>query len=252
MVYLKTSEEIAIMREAGLRLKRVLKLLLPTIKPGITTEQIDREADKLIKKEGGEPSFKRVKNYRWATCLPINEQVVHTPPSKRVINKGDILTVDIGLYLGGFHTDYATTFIVGESEDKKLKKFLAVGQSTLDKAIDQAGKSRYIGEISRVIQKEIYGNGYFILKELTGHGIGRQLHEDPFVPGFLDRSIEKTYKIRKGLAIAIEIIYSAGTEEIRYEKGSDWSITTADGSISACFEKTIAWTEGGIKIITED
>src|SRR5436190_11099087 len=114
MVYLKSSEEIMIMQEGGKRLMQVVQELLPTIKPGITTNQIDQEAEQLFRNYHIEPSFKTVQGYRWSTCLPINEQVVHTPPSERIVKDGDVLTVDIGAYYQGYHTDYATTFVVGD------------------------------------------------------------------------------------------------------------------------------------------
>lgn len=179
MIHLKTAEEIAIMQDGGNRLMKVVDALLPQIKVGQTTEEIDKIAEQLIERNGGEPSFKRVPNYFWSTCLPINEQVVHTPPSKRRLEDGDVLTVDIGMYFKGFHTDYATTLIVGQSKDLKKEQFLRVGQEALEKAVAVAKSGNHLGEISRTVQEEIYKNNYFILKELTGHGVGRELHEDP-------------------------------------------------------------------------
>lgn len=250
MVKLKTTDEIKVMSEAGRRLREVVKEIFPKIKPGVATEYIDQEAERLIRARGDEPSFQKVNNYKWTVCVPVNEQIVHTPPSKRVLKDGDVLTVDIGLYHKGFHTDFARTLMVGESRDGEIAKFLKVGEETLKKAISSASSFKYIGEISKLIEKEIYGNGYFISKELTGHGVGRDLHEEPYVPGFLNRPVEKTYRIRPGLVIAIEIIYSMGTENIVYEEDSDWSIVTADGSISACFEDTIAFTHEKVLKIT--
>lgn len=250
MVKLKTPEEIKIMAEAGKRLRAVVKDLFPQIKPGITTKQIDDEAERLIRKAGGEPSFQRVKNYYWSTCLPINEQAVHTPPSDRVVKAGDALTVDIGLFYHGFHSDFARTFVVGQSRDKKIDTFLAVGSRTLEKAIERAKTAKYIGDISTIIESEIYGNGYCILKELTGHGIGRDLHEEPYVLGYTERPAHKTYKIRAGLVIAIEVIYSMSSEEIAYEKGSDWSIVSRDRSMAACFEDTVAYGDNGFMVLT--
>lgn len=250
MIDLKTDEEIKIMAEGGRRLKNVVKTLLNKIKAGITTKEIDNEAEKLIKKEGGEPSFKKVKNYYWSTCLPINEQVVHTPPSNRILKNGDVLTLDIGMYFEGYHTDYATTFVVGENKDKKINHFLEVGKRTLYKAINKARAGRRLGEISEIVEDEITKEGYFILKELTGHGIGKELHMEPYVFNFRERPTEKTIVMKPGLTIAIEVIYSMGTEEIAYEKRNEWSIITADRSLSACFEHTIAITENNILVLT--
>lgn len=238
------------MAEAGKRLRRVIRRLLPKVKPGVTTAEVDQWADELIIREGGEAGFKRVPNYYWATCLPVNEQAVHTPPGKRALKNGDILTIDTGLYLQGFHTDFSTTFIVGKNPDKEIQRFLEVGKETLDEALKQVKNGNYLGQISQVIQKGIEVNGYKILKNLTGHGIGRDLHEDPFVLQFLERSIDETYRMRPGLVIAVEVIYSQSSEKIVYEKDSEWSTTSADGSFAACFEHTIAITANGSKLLT--
>lgn len=250
MIRLKTLSEIEIMKEGGKRLRKVVQELIPIMRPGITTEQIDNAAELLIKKSGGESSFKKVPHYRWSTCLSVNEEVVHTPPSKRILKQGDILTLDIGMFYGGFHTDYADTFIVGGLPDSESKKFLEVGKTTLDKALQQIKVGNRLGHISRAIQSEIYNYGYFVLKELTGHGVGRKLHEEPFIPGFLDRPIAKTPVMVQGLTIAVEVIYSKSTERIVHEQGNSWSIKTADGSMSACFEHTVAVTKERMLILT--
>ncbi|MBI2049737.1 type I methionyl aminopeptidase [Candidatus Roizmanbacteria bacterium] len=250
MIKLKTQEEIAIMQEAGRRLRKVMMQLLPQIKPGVTTQLIDKKAEELIIKLGGQPSFKRVKNYSWATCLPINEQIVHTPPSMRKLKNGDILTIDIGFYLGGFHTDHALTIIVGDKEDPKVVKFLNTGKKTLEKALAKVKTGNYLGEVSKTIEEEIEKAGYHVVQELTGHGIGHDLHEDPLVPGLLEGSLDKTYKIKPGLVIAVEVIYAMGTSRMKFEKGSEWSIVTVDGSLSACFEHTIAITKEGSIVLT--
>ncbi|MBI3366513.1 type I methionyl aminopeptidase [Candidatus Roizmanbacteria bacterium] len=250
MVNLKSQGEIEVMKEGGIRLRNVVKDLIPTIEVGISTEEIDKKAESLIIEYGGESSFKKVPGYQWSTCLPINEQVVHTPPSKRIIKDGDVLTVDIGMYYKGYHTDYADTIIVGKTREDKIKRFLEVGKTALYKAIDQARVGNRLGHISKVIENEIYGNGYKILKNLTGHGIGRELHEDPYIFGFLDRPIEKTITIQSGLVIAIEIIYALSSEEFVHQRGDDWSVVTADKSISACFEHTVAITDKITMVLT--
>ncbi|MGB9882915.1 MAG: type I methionyl aminopeptidase [Microgenomates group bacterium] len=250
MIDLKTDEEIKIMAEGGKKLRKVVEKLLKRIKPGMTTLAIDQEAEKLIEQEEGKPSFKTVKGYHWTTCLPVNEQVVHTPPSSRVLKNGDLLTLDIGFYFKGYHTDYATTFVVGNNTDKKINYFLEVGKRTLKKAIDQAKVGYRLGDISEVIEKNIYQAGFFILKDLTGHGIGKQLHEDPYVFNYQERPKEKTLLIKPGLTIAIEVIYSMGTEEIAYEKDDNWSIISKDKSLTACFEHTVAVTKDGPLVLT--
>ena len=250
MIHLKSKEEVKIMRDCGARLRESVQELLTLIKPGITTLEIDREAEILIKKNGAESSFNKVPGYKWSTCLPINEQAVHTQPSKRVLKDGDVLTIDIGAYYRGFHTDYATTCVVGSSTSPKIEHFLKTGRETLLKAIDKAKEGNYLGEISKVMQDGIYGNGYHILKELTGHGIGHELHEEPYVPNFLEKPIEKTMKIPSGLVIAVEVIYSMGSDEIIYEKKDKWSISSKDKSICACYEHTIAILDKNTFILT--
>ncbi|GIW64080.1 MAG: hypothetical protein KatS3mg092_0013 [Patescibacteria group bacterium] len=176
--------------------------------------------------------------------------MVHTPPSDRVLKNGDILTVDIGMYFKGYHTDYATTFVVGKTDNKEIINFLEVGKRTLKKAINQVRVGQRLGKVSETIEDEITKAGYFILKDLTGHGIGKKLHMEPYVFNFRERPTEKTLIIRPGLTIAIEVIYSMGTEEIAYEKDNDWSIISRDKSLTACFEHTIAVTEKQVLVLT--
>lgn len=249
MIKLKTLEEIKLMQEGGRKLKEVVNSLRPKIKAGITTRQIDQEADKLIRELGGEASFKKVPRYHFSICIPINEQIVHTPPSGRLIRDGDIVTLDIGMYYKGFHTDFADTIGVGHI-DREKKKFIETGKNALYKAINKAKVGRRLGEVSQTIQREIYGQGFFVIKKLTGHGIGRELHEEPFVLGYLEGKIENTLLLKPGLIIAIEVIYSKGSEDMVYEEGKEWSIKTADDSLSACFEHTVAITNNGPLILT--
>ncbi|MBI5127596.1 type I methionyl aminopeptidase [Candidatus Roizmanbacteria bacterium] len=250
MIDLKQPQEIEIMKEGGSKLRAVVKALLNNIDVGMTTKAVDEIAEDLIKKQGGESSFKRVKGYFWTTCLTINEQAVHTPPSDRKLKVGDVFTLDIGMYFKGYHTDFATTIYIGRTPDKETERFLQTGKKALNLAIKQAKVSNRLGDISAAIEKEVYGQGYFILKELTGHGIGKQLHEDPYVFGFKERPLEKTIKLQPGLVIAIEVIYSKGSEEIAYEKNNDWSIVSADRSLSACFEHTVAITKKETLVLT--
>ena len=249
MINLKTNEEIAIMAAGGKVLKTIADQVETHIKPGVTTREIDQVAEKLLTKYGAEASFKKVKGYKYATCLPVNKQAVHTPPSSYVLKEGDSVTLDIGAYYKGFHTDYAVTVAVGRIDDK-VSRFLDIGRKTLDSGLKMVKSGEYLGTIAKFIQSEIESSGYFILKDLTGHGIGRELHEDPYVLNYLDRPIEKTYQIQPGFVMALEIIYSMGTEKIAYEPGNSWSIIAADRSIAACFEKTIAVSDKKTFILT--
>ena len=251
MIHLKEDKEIKIMQEGGKILRQVVaELKKNVIQVGITTLEIDNQAQKLIKKFGGQISFNKVKDYYWATCLPINEEIVHSPPSKRVLKKGDVLTLDIGVYFRGFHTDFADTFVVGETKDKKIKRFLEVGKETLNQAMKKLKKGGRLGEVSEAIEQNITRHGYFVVKKLTGHGIGRSLHEDPYVFGYLARPIEQTELIKPGLAVAIEVIYSMGTEEMVYDRDHPWIIKTQDNSLSACFEHSLVVTDKDTVILT--
>ncbi len=249
MIHYKTGEEISMMREGGEILKKVYKDLKPFVNVGMQTLEIDNEAQRLIKKYGGEISFNKVEDYKWATCLTINEQVVHTPPSKQIIKDGDLLTIDIGVYHKGFHVDYSDSFVVGQTTPE-LEHFLAIGRDTLYKAIDATKPNVRIGEISQLIQEEVEGAGYFIMRELTGHGVGHELHEDPMIPGYLESPIEKTPYFKNGMVVALEVIYSMGSSKIAEEKGNSWSIITADRSLSASFEHTVAIYENKPFILT--
>jgi methionyl aminopeptidase len=250
MIMYKTDAEIEIMRNGGEKLKVVMEQLVPHIRAGMTTREINILAEAYIKEQGADISFNKVEGYKWAVCVPINEQIVHTPPSKRILKNGDVLTVDIGVYYKGFHTDYATTVVVGGRPTPEIERFLQTGREALQLAIAQARTGKRIGHISEAIEKKIIGAGYTIVKRLTGHGVGRELHEDPFIPGFVSKSIEKTMKIRPGMVLALEIIYSMGSGNITYEEDIEWSIITEDKSMSACFEHTVAVTDKNTLVLT--
>lgn len=250
MIKLKSANEIEVMAEGGRRLRQVISRLLTGIRSGLTTEQINKQADKLILEAGGQAAFKQVPGYHWATCLSVNEQVVHTPPNNRRLIPGDLLTIDIGMLFRGWYTDFATTIIIDGKKDPKKAKILRAGEQALAAAIKQIAIGKRIGDISLVINQEITRFGFKVITQLTGHGIGRQLHEDPALPGFVDRPIDATPVIKPGLTLAIEVIYAETTNEVIYENNDQWSLITADGSLSACFEKTVAVGEKNVRILT--
>jgi methionyl aminopeptidase len=250
MITYKTDAEIELMRINGEKLKAVMKQLVPQIHAGMTTNDINTLAEKYIKEQGADISFNKVEGYKWAVCVPINEQVVHTPPTKRVLKNGDVLTIDIGAFYKGFHTDHAITLVVGGKSTPEIERFLQVGREALMLAIEQAKLGNRIGHISEAIEKKVVGAGYTIMKQLTGHGVGHELHEDPFIPGYLNKKIEKTMKLKPGMVLALEVIYSMGSSDIAYEEDQEWSIITADKSMSACFEHTIAITDKNTLVLT--
>jgi len=251
-INLKTEEEIAIMAEGGEKLSRIRNFLISQIKPGIKTIELENLAKEEIFKAGGEPSFKTVKDYNWAICVSVNDEVVHGIPGERVIQEGDIVGLDIGLLYKGFHTDTAWTIVVQSSECKaqsKVERFLGVGEETLEKAIRVVKPGGRIGQISRVIEQNIKKAGYSPVKSLTGHGVGRNLHEEPAIPQFLSGKIENTPKVVPGMTLAIEVIYNLGTAEVLL-KNDGWTIISQDGKISATFEKTIAVLPNGVVVLT--
>ncbi len=252
MITYKSPEEIAIMKKCGEILRDAMRHVVGLVKPGITTLSLDTAAREFIKAHGAESSFTKVEGYKWTTCMPVNEQVVHTPPSsKTVLKNGDVLTIDMGVYLKGYHTDHAVTVVVGGNASKEISDFLEAGKTALKNAIAQAKIGNRIGHISDAMGSVIADAGYTVMRQLTGHGVGKELHEDPFIPGFLDRPVEKTIKLKPGMTLALEIIYSMGkSSEIAYENGNDWSIITADKSISACFEHTVALTSENTLVLT--
>jgi methionyl aminopeptidase len=242
MIRLKTKEEIALMREGGKILGTILLELLDYSNPGIKLTDIETLACKQIDKSGAKASFKTVKGYHWATCLCVNEVVVHGIPSQYVLKDGDVLTIDIGLLYKGFHTDTAWTKIIGVDtsvdKDKKLQ-FLKTGQKVLTEAITLAQTGNHVGDISASNQKIIEGAGY-------------ELHEDPQIPNYVRGEAGNTYQFRGGETIAIEPIYTMGPSgSVVYENDDGWTISSRDRSTAAVFEHSIAITENGSVILTQ-
>ncbi len=248
MIHLKTPQEIAVMREGGKKLGTILEDLLAYSVPGAVCTDIEKHANELIEKEGGVASFKTVPGYKWATCLNVNEVVVHGIPTSYVLGDGDILTIDIGFLYKGFHTDTAGTKIIGSS--KKNEKFLKIGQLALERGIEAAKVGNRIGNISKAVQETIEGAGYGIVKTLVGHGIGRELHEEPQIPNYLRGAIENTLPLQEGMTIAIEPIYAMGRGEIVYDSADGWTLATRDRSITSVFEHTLAVTANGPVVLT--
>ena len=232
--------------EGGYKLGVVLDHLLKKAQVGVSLLEIEAEAQRLIKEFGGTPSFETVDGYRWATCLCVDDEVVHGIPTGYVLNEGDVLTVDVGILFKGYHTDTAWTKIVTTEKSKQkieektdIQKFLDIGEEALWEGIAQAKAGNRIGHISRAIQTRIEGAGYSIIKSLVGHTVGRELHEEPLVPNYVRGSIDKTPLLKDGMTIAVEAIYAQGGGSIVYANDDGWTLTTRDGSLSAVFEHSI-------------
>ncbi|EKD85985.1 MAG: hypothetical protein ACD_37C00541G0001 [uncultured bacterium] len=250
MIDIKTKEEIKTMQEGGKILADVLFEVMKSIKPGMTEIEIDAMADRLIVEKGGEPAFKKVKGYGHATCISTNSAVVHGIPSGYKLKNGDLIGVDCGVFYGGLYTDMSESVIVGKNTNSENEKFLKVGKKALDAAIDAAIPGNRVGNISKTIQEIVEGSGYSVVRSLIGHGVGKKLHEDPEVPGYLSKKIEKTPLLKPGMTIAVEVIYNMGGYEVSYPNNDGWTIATSDGSISGLYERTIAITNGKPLILT--
>ena len=247
------NNRISVMQQGGTMLNTIQKKLLQKVKVGVLAKDIDREADRLIKKAEGIASFKTVKNYKWATCICVNDEVVHGIPDD-TFTKGDVVCIDIGLLYKGYHTDTAWTVYLPTGDlrkDSAVEKFLKTGKKTLHDAIKEVRVGNRIGNISKTIQNGIEGNGYYIVKALVGHGVGKTLHEAPQIPGFLEGDTKHTPLIKEGQTLAIEVIYALGTGEIEYKNDDGWTIVTKDGSLSAVFEHTVLVTYSGPLILTK-
>jgi methionyl aminopeptidase len=201
-----------------------------------------------IKKEGAEISFNKVPGYGWATCINVNEGIVHGIPRDDVVFKdGDVVKIDVGVYYKGFHTD--TSISVGINPSPENKRFLYIGQETLNKALKAVKPGGYIYDISKVIEENIENAGYSTIKALVGHGVGRDLHEDPQIPCFLPGPVDESPKILPGMVLAIEVMYAAGGDKVEMLEDG-WTIAMRDGKMSGLFEESIAVTEKGTIVLT--
>jgi methionyl aminopeptidase len=246
MIPILNKKEMAIMKDNGQKLKQVMEEVLSKVKPGVTLQELEEVAVRKIKALGGKPSFKMVPRYHWATCLNLNEGVVHGIPDETVIKKGDLVSVDAGFYSQGFHTDMARTVEVGT---KKETQFLEAGKKALERAISQVKPGKRVGDISLAIEQTIKKAGYSPVRRLTGHGVGRQLHQEPTIPCFLKEEVRKTPLLKKGMVLAIEVIYTLGKPDI-FVADDGWTIRTQDGKIAALFEETVAVGADGPLILT--
>lgn len=247
-IIIKTQEEIAIMREAGKILHAILAELEKFTEVGKSTKEIDEYADKLIRKYNVKASFKGYKGFPATICASVNEQVVHTiPSSEAILKNGDILTIDCGVLYNGFHSDSAITILLG-NVDPNVKEFVFVVKKALNEAISKIKPGTKLNVIGDTIQRMIEDkHGYSIVKELTGHGIGRELHEDPYILNYKDYS--DNVVLKEGMTLAIEPIVAMGSSEIITLK-DQWTIITADKMPACQWEHTVAVTKSGFEILT--
>jgi len=252
MIPILSEKEIKIMEDNGQKLRKVMEATLSEVKPGMTLIELDQVAEKKIEELGGKPSFKMVPRYYWATCINLNGGVVHGIPDDTPIKKGDLVSVDAGFYSQGFHTDMAKTIKVGSEKGKgRSDKFLEAGKEALEEAIKQVKPDNRVGHLSQTIEETIKKAGYNPVKRLTGHGVGRQLHQEPMIPCFLKEEVRKTPLLKKGMVLAIEVIYTQG-EPTLIVADDGWTIRTQDGKMAGLFEETVAVGANGPLILTRN
>ena len=246
-ITIKSSREIELMRESNKRIAEVHKAMEELIKPGITTWELDEFAEKMIKKMDCVPNFKNYNGYPATVCCSVNEEVVHGIPSKsRVLQEGDIISLDMGLIYKGYHSDAARTHAVGKISSE-VQKLMDVTKQSFFEGVKYALPGHHLHEISNAIDDYVSQFGYGIVYDLTGHGIGRELHESPEIPNFRQRT--RGPKLRPGMTLAIEPMITKGRPDVAW-LDDDWTVVTEDGSWAAHYENTILITEGEPEILT--
>ncbi len=247
MITIKTNEDLKKMREAGRIVALTHEELKKHIVPGITTKELDSIAEKFIRKQGATPSFKGLYGFPASVCISVNEVLVHGFPSNYVLKEGDIISIDIGACYKGFHGDSAWTYPVGKISSE-AQKLLEVTETSLYKGLEMAKAGNRVTDISHAIQSYVESFGYSVPRDYTGHGIGREVHEDPIVPNF--GVPNRGPLLKKGMAIAVEPMVNMGKKETKV-LNDDWTVVTCDGKLCAHFEHTIAITEDGYEIFTK-
>jgi methionyl aminopeptidase len=246
-VEIKSQEEIALMREAGRIVSEILDELEKAVAPGVTTWDLDALAEKLISQKGARPAFKGYRGFPACLCTSVNHEVVHGIPSKRrKLREGDLMKLDFGVVYRGFHGDSARTVPVGKVSPE-AQALLEATREALNKGIQAMGPGNRIGDIGHAMQRYVEAHGFSVVRDFTGHGIGRHLHEKPEVPNHGQPG--SGMKLRPGMVLAIEPMVNQGTDEVEL-LDDDWTAVTLDNKLSAHFEHTVLITEGGPEILT--
>jgi methionyl aminopeptidase len=247
-IIIKTEDEIAAMRQAGRIVAMILKTMAAQIRPGMETRELDIIAVKELEKYGARPSFKGYHGFPANLCVSVNEEIVHGIPGKRVLREGDIVSLDFGAIYDGFQGDAALTVGVGRIS-KQAAALIETTKNALKSGISAARAGARLGDVSHAIQNYAESRGYSVVREYTGHGIGRDMHEEPQIPNF--GLPDSGPVLKKGMALALEPMVNIG--DWRTRVGDDqWTVLTADGSLSAHFEHTIAITDGEPEVLTEE
>jgi methionyl aminopeptidase len=255
MIEIKTPQEIEIMAEGGRILAKIMKELKKRVRPGITTMELEKLAESLILKAGGKCSFKGYKSkdgesarpYPFCLCTSVNEEIVHVPPSNRVLKEGDVLKIDLGIFYKGFHTDMAITVPVGKVSFE-AQRLIRVTKKALKLAIKKARPGNTFGDIGNTIQRYVESQGFNIVRELCGHGIGRELHDEPKILNYGKRKSGE--KIKEGMVFCIEPMVTMGDWHLKRTKDG-FGYQTVDGSLTAHFEHTVAVESNGARVLTD-
>ena len=247
MIVLKTSRELAIMKQACMISAGALQTVANAVEPGVSTAELDRLAEKYIRSKGAVPNFKNYQGYPATACISINNEVIHGIPSEKCLLKnGDIVSVDLGAMFEGYHGDNAATFAVGDVSPL-AKRLMDVTKESLYMGIKAARPGGRIGDISNAVQSYVEANGFSVVRQFVGHGVGTKLHEEPEVPNF--GKAGHGIRLMPGMTLAIEPMVNAGDYQVKVLKDG-WTTVTADGTLSAHFEHTVVITEDGPKIMT--
>jgi methionyl aminopeptidase len=247
MVLLKQPDEIAKARASNRIVAEVLSVLREKVKPGVTTRELDKIAESVTEKRGAKPAFKGYRGYPYALCASVNEEVVHGMPSKRVLEEGDIIGLDYGVCYQGLYGDSAITLPVGKVSAQAIR-LMQVTEQSLYAAIDQACDGNRLGDISAAVQETVESAGYSVVRDFVGHGIGKSMHEDPQIPNFGKKG--RGIELKRGMILAIEPMVNAGKYKVKI-LSDGWTVITADGSLSAHFEHSVAITDNGPEILSK-
>lgn len=246
MVILRTPAEIEQMRRAGSLVGQVLERLREHVAPGVSTRELDAIAENMICSRGGVPSFKGYRGYPASICASVNNEIIHGIPGDRMLVDGDIISIDCGAMLGGYHGDAAMTFPVGPVS-AEAEKLMTVTREALNAGIAMARPKMRLGDVGNAIQRYVEANGFSVVRDFVGHGIGRHMHEDPQIPNFGPAGMGM--RLRTGMVLAIEPMVNAGGHEV-VVMDDGWTACTRDGSLSAHFEHTVAITDDGPEVLT--
>ena len=247
MIIVKSEREIELMRRAGKITAAARALAGEMVKPGVTTQQIDKAVFHFIREQGAIPSFLHYNGYPASVCISVNDEIIHGIPGKRVLREGDIVSVDVGAYIGGYHGDCAGTYPCGQVSDEALR-LIRVTQDSFFEGLKFAREGYRLSDISHAVQTFVEANGYSVVREYVGHGIGRNMHEAPEVPNYGKPGHGP--RLLRGMTLAVEPMVNAGTAAIK-QMPDGWTVKTADGKYAAHYENTILITAGDPELLTD-